>query len=67
MACEIERLLSDNEKLRFRIKEMQDNAQDRHHLEQQIIDLTNRLNEMSNVVETYKYEKSELIIQTTTL
>ncbi|CAD8195139.1 unnamed protein product [Paramecium pentaurelia] len=67
MACEIERLGSENEKLRFRIKEIQDNTQDRHHLEQQIIDLTNKLNEMINIVETHKIEKSELIIQITTL
>ena len=33
MACEIERLGSENEKLKFRIKEIQDNKQDRLHLE----------------------------------
>ncbi|CAD8098166.1 unnamed protein product [Paramecium sonneborni] len=67
MACEIERLLAENDKLKFRIKEMSDNTQDKHHLEQQIIDLTNRLNDIANIVEIYKHEKSELIIQTTTL
>ncbi|CAD8085664.1 unnamed protein product [Paramecium primaurelia] len=67
MACEIERLSAENDKLKFRIKEMQDNTQDKHNLVQQIMDLTNRLNDMSNIIEIYKHEKSELIIQTTTL
>ncbi|CAK89050.1 unnamed protein product (macronuclear) [Paramecium tetraurelia] len=67
MACEIERLSAENEKLKFRIKEMQDNAQDKYHLELQIIDLTHRLNDMSKIIEIQKYDKSELIMQTTTL
>lgn len=39
MACEIERFVAENDKLKYRIKEMDDKLLDRNSYEKQIEDL----------------------------
>lgn len=55
MACEVERQVQENDKLKYRIKEMDDKLLDRNSYEKQIEDLQNRLIQEQLYREEYTY------------
>lgn len=61
MAVELERLMEENNKLNFHIKEFEDLRFSNSNLEQQVIDLTNKLKKMEYDFETVINEKEEIL------
>lgn len=53
MVIELERLLYENDKLKYRIKEIEDRGLDRNSYENQIRDLQRRIDEMNNEINTF--------------
>ena len=55
LACEVERFLCENDKLKYRIKEMDDKLLDRNSYEKQIEDLQARLYALQYQESMFRY------------
>ena len=54
MALEIERMLQENDRLKYQLKEIEDKMLDRQSYEQQIVHLMERVQQLQNQESLYK-------------